>query len=398
MDTSTARTNDASGERADVKVIFGLFLVHFLGDFYMAFVSPLLPVLKEKLSLSLTQIGLVTGATMLMAFIVQPSVGYLADRYRTRIFVLGGPLLTAVFIPLFGWATGFYSLLIYAALGSIGQSMFHPPAAGMVPDYSGRNLGFSMAIFILGGTIAFGVGPVFVSWFVTRVGFEYLPWCGFAGAFLVISLFFMVPPPKGEKLQDLGFIGALKETLGPVWRPLFVIWLIIVTRVFVVQSFFTFFPVLLAKEGYDLIHVGWVISAFVIAGSLSGLITGHLADRIGYKPVFLVGYLSASPFLILMFYLHGPHIFWGAFLAGFFTLSTLPLATAMAQTYVTRGKSLVASLTMGLAYGAGGMLSPLVGHLADQYSIRVVLGVVFWSPLAASVLVYYLPQPADRRV
>src|SRR5512139_1476636 len=91
----------------DFKVIFGLFLVHFLGDFYSAFINPLLPEFIEKFSLNLTQVGLITGMSRLLAFVVQPSIGYLADHYRTRFFVLGGPLLTITFISLVGVAPTF---------------------------------------------------------------------------------------------------------------------------------------------------------------------------------------------------------------------------------------------------------------------------------------------------
>ena len=40
------------------------------------------------------------------------------------------------------------------------------------------------------------------------------------------------------------------------------------------------------------------------------------------------------------------------------------LATAMAQTFVQRGKSLVASLTMGLAFGTGGLSGPAIRPVA----------------------------------
>ena len=71
--------------RTNIKVIFGLTLVHFIGDFYCAFVSPLLPVFVERFSLTLAQVGLITGISRLLAFVVQPSVGYLADHYQTTI-------------------------------------------------------------------------------------------------------------------------------------------------------------------------------------------------------------------------------------------------------------------------------------------------------------------------
>lgn len=394
---ATAVIDTPQKDRMDVKVIFALFLVHFIGDFFMSFISPLLPVLAEKLSLSLAQVGMVTGVSMITAFIIQPTVGYMADRFRTRFFILGGPLLTTIFIPLFGWAGGFATLIAFAAIGSVGQSMFHPPAAGMVPDYAGRRLGFAMAMFVLGGTIAFGIGPLFASWYVSRLGLSYLPYCGVVGAATVVILVLVVPRPETEGLKSMGFFGSIRDALGPVWKPLLVIWFIIVFRVYVVQSIMTFVPMMLTREGYDLVTVGGIISTFVVAGSISSVIAGVLADRVGFKPVFLVSYLLASPCLYLFFNLEGRWMFVGSFLAGFFTLASIPLATAMAQTFVLRGKALVASLTMGLAFGTGGVLTPMTGKLADMYSIHSVLGVVIWIPLFATIFILFLPKPSDFR-
>jgi hypothetical protein len=115
------------------KVIVAPTMVHFIGDFYASFVNPLLPAFEERFSLSLMQIGLITGMARFLSFIVQPSVGYLADNYKNRWFVLGGPLLTIVFVSLVGVAPGFSMLLLFICLGSIGSAMYHPPAAGMIP-------------------------------------------------------------------------------------------------------------------------------------------------------------------------------------------------------------------------------------------------------------------------
>ena len=134
----------------------------------------------------------------------------------------------------------------------------------------------------------------------------------------------------------------------------------------------------------------------MVAGSISSLLAGYLADRIGYKPVFLVSYILASPGLFLFLHADGHWIYAASFLAGFFTLATLPIATAIAQTLVTRGQSLVASTTMGLAFGFGGLFSPITGKMADLFSVRAVLGVVIWIPLAASILILYLPRPNNN--
>lgn len=373
--------------KTDIKVIFVLTLVHFVGDFYMSFVTPLLPVFVEKFSLTLTQVGLITGISRFLAFIVQPPVGYIADHYRTRAFVLGGPLLAIAFIPLVGLAPSFIVLIILISLGSIGSSMFHPASAGMVSAYAGRNFGFSMSIFNAGGTIAFGLGPLFITYFVGSYGLRASPFTTILGLAIMVLLFRIVPLPKGEGLKNLGFFSSIKEVLGAVWKSIALIWVVMVLRSFVGQSFLTFIPVLLGKEGYSLVSIGAIVSLFTIAGAISGLLAGRLSDRFGYKPIFFATHGLATPSLYLLVFLTGKWVYLGVFLAGFFVLATMPLGVAMAQELAPRGRSMVSSLMMGFAFGAGGMMTALTGKLADIFSIRPVLASLAIIPLLTTGLI-----------
>jgi len=74
-------------------------------------------------------------------------------------------------------------------------------------------------------------------------------------------------------------------------------------------------------------------------------------------------------------------------------LATLFPAVALAQKFAPGGRSLVSSIVMGLALGIAGLLMPLTGKLADHFSIRTVLNVVALIPLAAVVVIRYLPEP-----
>jgi FSR family fosmidomycin resistance protein-like MFS transporter len=382
--------------RTDVKVIFALTLIHFAGDFYVSFVNPLLPVFVEKFGLSLAQVGLISGMMRMLAFIVQPGVGYFADRYRSRIFILGGPLLSIVFIAMVGWANSFWDLLLFVAVGSIGASMFHPSMAGMIANYAGRHLGLSLSFFNVGGTFAFGVGPLFIAWFVSRWGLEAVPWTAIPGIVLVVLLFKMTPRPLGEGLRGQGFFGAIREAFGEAWKPVLLIWVVMVLRTFVQQSFLTFTPILYSREGHSLISIGLVVSLFTVAGTASGLLAGHLSDRIGYKPIYYVTFVLAAPALFLMLLLKGEWIYPAAVLAGFLMFATLPLGLVMAQKLAPHGKSMVSSLMMGLAQGVGGMMTPIVGSLADLYSIRTVLYGLALVPLLSIGLVWFFPEKRLR--
>jgi FSR family fosmidomycin resistance protein-like MFS transporter len=208
----------------------------------------------------------------------------------------------------------------------------------------------------------------------------------------MILLFRIVPSPHGERLKDLGFFHSIKEILGDVWKSIILLWVIMVLRAFVGVSFRSFIPVLYAQVGYSLIAVGAVVSIFTVAGAMSGLLAGHLSDRIGYKPLFYYAHGLATPSLFLLLYLPGNWIYISAFLAGTFSMATMPLGVAMAQELAPRGKSMVSSLMMGLAFGLGGMMAPLTGKFADIFSIQAVLYALAVIPFLTIALVSMLPE------
>jgi MFS transporter, FSR family, fosmidomycin resistance protein len=381
--------------KTNMRVIFALTLVHFTGDFYSAFTTPLFPLFVEKLGLSLTQVGLIAGISRFLAFIVQPSVGYMADRYPTRAFTMVGLLLTVVFIPLSGVAPGFWTLLFVIAVGSIGSSMFHPAVTGMVPLYAGNKAGLSMSIFNTGGTLAFGVGPLFITWYAARFGLSALPATMALGIMVAVYLYLILPAPPNEGLSKNGFLAAIKESLGEAWKSIALIWLVMVLRAVVGQSFMTFMPVLFVQEGFSLVSAGVIFSLFTVAGTVSGLMAGAISDRIGFKSVFYVTHGLMTPVLLLFLQLSGGWVYAGAALSGGIVLATLPLGVVMAQSLAPRGRSMVGSLMMGFAFGLGGLIAPLVGNLADIYSVRTVL---YWISLLPLVTLFMIARfPATER-
>ncbi len=384
--------------KANIKILFALTLVHFTGDFYSSFITPLYPLFVVKMGLTLTQIGIISGVTRFLAFIVQPSVGYLSDRYATRNFILIGVLMPVVFIPLSGIAGGFWTLLPLVALGSFGSSMFHPSVTGLVPVYSGNKAGFAMSVFNTGGTLAFGVGPLFIAWYAGRFGLGALPLTMVFGLMAVVYLYRVVPAPIQEITSGVGFIGSIRESLGSAWKPVALIWMVMVIRAITGQSFLTFMPVYFVQKGFSVFSASIIFSFFTVAGTVSGLLSGHISDKIGFKPVFFFTHVLMAPVLFLFLQLQGDWVYLGTVIAGGMVLATMPLGVAMAQTIAPKGKSMVASLMMGLAFGLGGVVSPVVGKLADIYSIHSVLTVVSFFPLLTLPIIVRFPRVKQGKV
>jgi FSR family fosmidomycin resistance protein-like MFS transporter len=304
--------------QTNLKVLFALTLVHFTGDFYSAFTTPLFPAFMEKLDLTLAQVGFIAGLNRFLSFIVQPIAGYLSDRYQGRAIILGGLLMAVVFIPLSGIADSYWMLILFISLGSVGSSLFHPSVAGMIPLYAGHRKGFSMSVFNTGGTLAFAAGPFFITAVVAAWGLAVMPATMVIGLMVMIYLWVVVPSPQSEGMASLGLVGTLKRQFGAVWKSIFLIWLVMVLRAVVGQSFMTFMPVLLVSRGYSLVSGGAMITLFTLAGTLSGLMAGYLADRKGSRPIFLVSHLLMTPALLVMLWLPGAWIYAGVFGGRFF--------------------------------------------------------------------------------
>ena len=379
--------------KADIRVLFALTLIHFTGDFYNAFTTPLLPVFAGVFALSLTEVGVISGLGRFLSFIVQPNVGYLADRFRTRLFILGGIFLSVTAVPLSGVAPSYAVLLCFTALGSIGSALFHPSVAGMVYPYAGSRPGFAYSIFNMGGTFAFAVSPLFITWYVSGRGLGAMPWLMVPGFAILAYLVFTLPVPEGEKMESDTFLGTLREAFGQVWKWIALIWLVMVFRAFVAHVYRTYLPVLYVQEGFSLVSVGAMITLFTLAGTVSGMIFGYLSDRIGFRGLFTVSFLLASPCLLLLARAEGPWVYPLIFLAGFFIMATLPLGVTLAQSLAPKGRSMVSSLMMGFAFGLGGTLTPIAGAFADAFGIRPVLSAVAVIPLALLVFISRLPEP-----
>ena len=385
-----------SSSRTYWKILIALSLVHFSGDFYSSFINPLYPVFMDKMGLGLVQVGFLAGVSRFLMFIVQPMSGYWADRHPSRSFILIGLLMPILFIPLAGMTTGFYGLLFCVVIGSMGSSLFHPPVTGMVPLYAGRNLGLAMSIYNTAGTLAFGVGPIFITFYVARFGLRAMPVTMAIGLSIWLYFYWAIPKPQGDGMAQYGFLETLRQTLGSVWQPILLIWIVMVVRALVGQSLMTFMPVLWVQKGHTVVSAGILFSIFTISGTVAGILCGYISDRIGYKRLLWITHSLMAPFLLVFLLAPGKWIYPATILAGGFTMASLPLGVVMAQKIAPKGRSMVASLMMGLAFGTGGIFSPIVGKLGDIFTIQSVLMLIVCIPVLSLIPIYFIPEVGNH--
>jgi len=154
------RSRDSTIDR---RLLLTATAAHFLNDFHVAFLAPLLPLVVVKFNLSLALAGLLATVLTTSAALSQPVFGIVADRLRRRIFVMLGPALTVLAMGLMGLAPTYASLLALLLIAGTGTASFHPQGASTAGEASGDRRGTGLSLFVAGGELGYSLGPLIVA-------------------------------------------------------------------------------------------------------------------------------------------------------------------------------------------------------------------------------------------
>jgi len=375
----TQAENNNAGKRTAY-----LFIGHLLNDGFGAFLAPLLPLLIQRLDLSLAMAGLLGTARILMNSLLQPGLGHLVDQVQRPWLVIIGPLLSVIAMSLIGRASSYSLLLIIMTIAGLGTALFHPAAAALVAAGNHRRRGLMMAFFSSGGTLGGTLAPIVIFAFTQAFDLGGTPWLLIPGLALVaafaLPLMRVLPNPIRQKHETF--------RLGHLPGRFVVLWTVLAIRSVSATAFASFLAVLVVHRGGS----AWVgpvsISVFLLAGAAGSFLAGNLSDRLGRKAVILGSMAAATPLYFL--FLHGPVALLLPVIAvaGLFDLSATPVGVVAAQECIPGRTGLVSGLVMGLAWGVGGIALFPIGWLADQFGIITVMSYVALLPLVGAGLMF----------
>jgi MFS family permease len=161
--------------------------------------------------------------------------------------------------------------------------------------------------------------------------------------------------------------------------------------------FIYFYPIYLQQLGANTMAIAGIFGLFGLAMMVAHIPAGHLADRLGRKPLlvtaWVVGVLAA---LVMGFALTLPVFIVGMLLYGLTAFVTSPM-----NSYVTaaRGKmSPVRAMTLvSAAYSLGAILGPISGGwIGARIGLRSVYLISAGVFVVSTVILFFLhPQPRD---
>ena len=383
------------------KVVFGILIAvsscHLINDMMQSLLPAIYPDLKANLGLNFGQIGLVTFAYQMTASILQPVIGWMADRRPAPMALPIGTLFSLAGLLVLAVAHSYGLLLVGAMLVGMGSSVFHPEASRVARMASGGRYGLAQSLFQVGGNAGQALGPLAAALIVVRWGQSSLMFFGLlalisCGILWNVGVWYRDHGLARLKAREARGIVAVTVSTAQARRGVVILLVLIFSKYMYLtcmNSYFTFY--LIGRFGLSVRAAQLHLFAFLGAIAVGTLIGGPMGDRIGRKAVIRFSILGALPFTLLLPY---ANLFWTTPLViaiGLIVAAAFPAIVVFAQELMPGRIGMVAGLFFGFSFGVAGVGAALLGVLADHSSIDTVYRLCSVLP-ALGVLAFWLPD------
>ena len=372
---------------------------HFINDIYIGFLNPIMPFIAEQISISMPIATIILSCSHIFSSLMQPYFGFFADKIRKRALIFWGLLFTSIFISFAPAANNIWLMILFIIFGSLGSSLFHPQALGLISKFSTSDSARNMGIFIACGTLGFSMGPLLSSTIAQYFGLNRMPFLAILGILCALSMFKFVPKFSDEKSisPKINLKQALIDILTN--HKLNILNLIAMLKSLITTSCSILLPFLWKSQGFSKFQIGLAMFCFLFLGGIASLLSPRFEKKIGTANVFYISMISTCPMMILFMltYKTMPAISFIIYvLMGFVTMFATPITMSMAQKVLPQYKSIIGGFINGFSWGIVAILMSAIGYIAQATSIVPVLVVISCIPALSSVLVKELFKNENR--
>lgn len=365
---------------------------HFFHDVYTSFLAPILPLLIEKLGISLSLVGLLDVVRKIPS-LFNPLIGLMADRICVKYLIILSPAISTISMSMMGLAPTYSILLVLLFVSGISSSLFHVPSPVAIKRFSGSQTGLGMSFYMVGGEFARSVGPLLITAAIAYWGLE--------GSYRVMPLGIIASLVLYFKLKNVKEIvnNRVKENISKSSSsikhliPIFIlIGAFVLSRAGIKSALTLYLPIYLTGKGESLWLAGISLSIFQFAGAAGTLGAGYISDKIGKRNILLISALL-SP-LIMWGFLHANSflIFPMLILEGLLLFAQGPVLLAYFQDTNTKQPALVNSIYMTINFVINSLIVLLVGVLGDYMGLDLTFEMATYFAILAIPIIYFLPK------
>ena len=378
-------------------------LGHLCCDINGGALPAILPFLMVERGISYSAAAGLTFALSSLGSLIQPIFGNMADKHSRPWMMSVGIILAGCGVSLLGFLNSYWAMFLAVMLTGIGGALFHPDGGRMANYVAGEKKGRGLSNFSVGGNLGGAIGPMLVVFGITTFGLRgtailAVPSVLMGGFLLMQSRELAAFAQEGSNATKVAMQAGQKDD----WRSFFKLTGVVFLRSTISTGMTTFIPlfwlnVLMQSESVS----STTTTIISIAGSVSTLIGGRLADRYGFNRVIRTGLVCVIPCMIVVI------------LSRSVVLSTIMLvpmamtlylafspSVALGQKLVPNHIGLASGITMGLASSFGGVVSPVLGRIGDSTGLPVVLWILVGTAVLACVGSFFVPDapPAVQAV
>ncbi len=378
-------------------VLFSMGFAHLLNDMIQSVVPAIYPILKDEYNLSFVQIGIITLVFQLTSSLLQPVVGWYADKHPRPYSLACGMVSTLIGLCLLSIANSFLFVLFSVAIIGCGSSVFHPEASRVAQMASGGRKSFAQSIFQVGGNGGSAFGPLVAALVVLPFGQSAIGWFSILALLAILVLYrvgrwYSVRIREGLARRVLSVSKSVLLPKSVVRKSLAILVILIFSKYFYIAcmtNYFTFF--LIEKFSVSIQHSQFYLFAFLGALAVGTVVGGILGDKYGRKYVILWSIFGAAPFTLLLPYVDLWLTIVLSILAGFIIASAFSAILVYATDLMPDKVGMIAGIFFGLMFGIGGLGSALFGWMADYTGIEFVFRVSTILPLIGGIA-WFLPN------
>jgi MFS transporter, DHA1 family, multidrug resistance protein len=357
------------------------------------FFTPFLPLFLPQLGIRGTAhitlwSALLQGSSAIAMAISSPFWGVLADRHGRKIMLVRATFSAALLIGLSGLVQNVYELLVLRVLQGTFTGTATASQALIAAESPRERMGFTQGIMQTAIFLGVSIGPLLGGLAADAVGFRYsflMAGGVLFSAGLLVLLFVREDHPRDHiEVRPPAHIwsnmrnGLATPGLLPIIGAFFAVQFAITVVLPVLPQFIAY---LQGPGGHAATVTGLVFTGGGIAGAISSVASGALADRLGYKRVIVVASVVAASFSVPQFFVDAT---WQLLMLrvgmGFALGAIMPSAGALLGNLVPPEKR-------GTAYGLSGSATSL-GFAAGPLTAAAVVSIGGIRPvfLTASVL------------
>jgi FSR family fosmidomycin resistance protein-like MFS transporter len=341
---------------------------HFTHDIFSSILAPILPLLIQKLHITLTEASFLDIARKIPS-LFNPILGLIAERNDAKYFVILAPSVTALAMGFLSVTNSYAIALFLLFVAGLSAAFFHIPAPTIIKEFSGKNAGKGMSYFMVGGESARTVGPLLAAGAISVWGLEGIWKLTPIGILSSVFLYFKLKNYKTKfqaKKFEKGEIKRVVKEVSPFFKAVMLFILLNYTSKYAISLYL---PVFLTKHGYSVEKASIAFGVLQGFGILGAFFSGRFSDKIGRSSMLIVSSIGAAISMILFLFLYQNFLFVILAPLGFFLFSQSPVLLAAVHDIKTKTPTFVNSIYMAVNFGITSIIVYLAGLLGEKIGL-----------------------------